>query len=317
MAIVLPKNENWNNEIEKNKSLPIIFVGGASEVYLLISEISKKLEKYINTGMTTADELHVLEDGQEQAMSRRWEEMGFVVTYHSQRFCYMHRSVAVIYPQISKPGTDIKISLLPWFMLPDRPYPVFAYIYAVWHYHSTEKKSQKETAAAVGKLFGISSFNKSTVSRSIKFMESIIELAGIDKPLGIDMPKLPPDSELFEHVPKILNGFTAIEEIKEEYGEMVKRLPAPINGGSPVQRALSGIPAEYSKIITQEPVSVKRRFTDMRKRPPRPRNKENEQGQKPIVFVNDVEIRRTRNAFIGISRCLVLNSAVVYHTYLF
>jgi len=316
MSIVLPTNEYWNNEIEKNISLPIIFVDGASEVYLLISDISEKLEEYILTGKTTADELHVLADKQEQAMVSRWEEMGFMVTYRSQKISYMHRSVAVIYPQISKPAANIKISLLPWFMLPSRPYPVFVYIYAVWHYHSAEKKSQKETAAATGKLFGIRSFNKSTVSRSIKIMENIIDLAGIDKPLAVDEPKLPSDSELFEHIPKILNGFTTIEEIKEQYGEAVKRLPTPINGGGLVQRVLSGIPAEYSKIITPEREPVKRRFIDMRKRPPRRRNREKGQKPKPIVFVDDAQIRKTRNGFIKICRRLVLNSVVTYHTYL-
>ena len=316
MTIVLPKNEYWNNEIKQNISLPIIFVDGATEVYLLISEISEKLEEYIHTGKTNADELHVLAEWQEQAMIRSWEEMGFVVRYRSQKINYMHRSVAVIYPQISNPATGVKISLLPWFMLPGRPYPVFAYIYAVWHYHSTEKKSQKETAAAVGKLFGIRSFNKSTVSRSIKIMENIIDLAGIDKPLAVDEPKQPPDSELFEYVPKILNGFTTIEEIKEKYGEAVKRRPAAINGGSPVQRALSGIPAEYCKIISTELEPDKRRFIDMRKRPGRPRKKEKKHGQRPIVFIDDAQIRKTRNGFIEICKRLVLNSVAAYHTYL-
>ena len=315
MAIVQPKSENWNSEIKNKISFPIVFVDCESDIYLHINEINEELEKFILTEKTDALELHVLPEAQEQAKESYWRELGFMVTYHRQKFIYMHHSMSVVYPQIMNPATGAKIMLLPWFILPGRPYPIFTYIYAIWHYHSTEKKSQKESAAAAGKLFGIKSFNKSTVSRSIKAMENIIELAEIDMPLPVDEPNLPSDSELFEYVPKILNGAIKIEEIKAKYGDAVKRLPAPINEGSPVQRALSEIPSEYSKVI-EECEPEKRRLSDRRKRPPRPRNKEKKLKPRRVVFVDDAQIKRMRKAFIEICRSLVLNATAAYHTYL-
>ena len=315
MAIVQPKSEYWNSEIKNNISFPIIFVDGESDMYLHINEINEELEKFILTEKTDALELHVLPEEQEQAKESYWRELGFVVTYHRQKFSYMHHSMSVIYPQIINPATGAKITLLPWFILPGRPYPIFTYIYAIWHYHSTEKKSQKESAAATGKLFGLKSFNKSTVSRSIKAMENIIELAGIDTSVPVEEPKQPSDCELFEYVPKILNGAIKIEEIKAQYGDAVKRLPAPINEGSPVQRALSGIPSEYSKVIEWR-VPEKRRASDRRKRPPRPRNKEKKLKPRRVLFVDDTQIKKTRIAFIEICKGLVMNAAAAYHTYL-
>ena len=315
MAIVLSTSKNWNNENENKIAYPIVYVEGATEMFFLIKEISQELEGYINTGNANADELHVLNDEQEQAICGKWIKIGLTVTYRSQKIIYMHRSVTVIYPQISNPTTGIKISLLPWFMLPGRAYPVFTYVYAIWHYHSTGKKSLKETAAATGELFGIKSFNKSTVSRSIKAMEDIVDLAGIDTALPVDEPVLATDEELFKYVPEILNGNTTVEEMKKRYGEEVKSLPAPIKGGGSVRRALSDIPAEYSRVI-KESGSVSSGRADKRKRPARPRNKEKRLKQRPIVFIGRAQIKSTRIAFIEICRRLVLNSAVIYHTYL-
>jgi len=315
MAIVQLKSEYWNSEIKNNISFPIIFVGGESDMYLHINEINEELEKFMLTEKTDALELHVLPEGQERAKESYWRELGFVVTYHRQKFSYMHHSLSVIYPQIMNPATGAKITLLPWFILPGRPYPIFTYIYSIWHYHITEKKSQKESAAATGKLFGIESFNKGTVSRSIKAMENIIDLAGIDMPVPVVEPNLPSDCELYGYIPKILNGDITIEEIKAQYGDAVKRLPAPINGGHPVQRALSGIPSEYSKVIEERELE-KRRAGDKRKRPARPRNKEKKLKPRRVFFVDDALIKKIRKAFIEICRSLVLNAAAAYHIYL-
>jgi len=315
MAIVQPNSEYWNSEIKNNVSLPIIFIGSETDICLQISEVNKDLEEFILTGKTDALELHVLSKEQKLAKESYWKQLKFVVTYHRQKFSYMHHNISVIYPQISNPATGVKITLLPWFILPGRPYPIFAYIYAIWHYHITDKKSQKESAAAAKKLFGLESFNKSTVSRSIKAMENIVELAGIDTPLPVCEPKLPTDEELFEYIPKILNGAKNTEEIKAKYGESVKRLPAPINKANPVKRALSNIPIEHSKII-EERGPEKQRASDGRKRPPRPRDKEKELKPKRVFFVDDIKIKKTRKDFIEICRGLVKNAAAAYHTYL-
>jgi hypothetical protein len=63
----------------------------------------------------------------------------------------MESSVIIKYLQVLNPKTDVSISLIPWFLLSGRPYPVFIYIYANWHYESFGKKSMKQSAIATGK----------------------------------------------------------------------------------------------------------------------------------------------------------------------
>jgi len=341
MPIVLPRSENWNDEIKTFLELPLIFVGkgGPNNLYFLVKNTSDELEKFINTGCTDAAELNAITEEEMRMLMKRMEELKFRVEKCCQRIEYMKHSVIIHYPQIINPKTGDKISLIPWFMLPGRPFPAFIYIYAIWNYYKTGEKSLAKTAAATGKLFGIKGFNKSTVSRSIKAFSNIIDLARISAPLptdeakpsdngqeapvdkpelaggGLETPKQCVDEKLLSHIPEILNGVITVEALKEQYGEKMKLLPKPINDSGSVKLALSGITGEYSTIIVDSG-SNRGDKGDRRKRPARPHNRGMKRMQRSYTFEKSTEIKVTRVDFIKACRCLVMNSATIYHTFL-
>jgi len=66
----------------------------------------------------------------------------------------MNQNVKIKYLQVSNPETGINISLIPWFSLPGRPYPIFLYAYAFWHYENSQRKSMEVSAMVAGKNSG-------------------------------------------------------------------------------------------------------------------------------------------------------------------
>ena len=64
-------------------------------------------------------------------------------------------------PETQEDG--IRYLILPEFMIPGRPYPIYVYIYAIVLYSSNPKMGQREAAERTGKRFGIEKFSHSTV----------------------------------------------------------------------------------------------------------------------------------------------------------
>jgi hypothetical protein len=207
------------------------------------------------------------------------------------------------------------VSLTPWFLIEGRPYPVFLYIYAIWHYHANGKKSLKQSAVAAGKLFGVESFNKSTVSRSIKAMAHFIDATNIDRPLADNNSGFPCHDEIIEQVPKMLNDRKLVESLEEMHPELIANLPDPVRDTATADNIFSAIPAKLSRIIKcQEPAGRKSR--DIRKRAARPRAKKPKRVQRHFVFAEHRQLEETRIAFIEICCGLVLDAASTYHRFL-
>jgi len=293
----------------------MLLVNGATSLYYLVSDINEELDRFILTGEPEAIEYHVFPEEKELKMIRHFSRHGKIITYRSQQIFYMHRSVTIKYLEVSDLDTGMVVSFIPWFMLPGRPFPVFAYIYAIWHYHNTKKKSLKQTAAATEKLFGIDGFNKSTVSRNIKAMEGFINITQIDKPLSAGEHELPSDEDMAKCVTEILTDCPSIETLEAAYGERVKQLPKPIGQTATVKEVLSGIPDGISKIIKDKGTDGKKP-KDLRNRPARRNNEESERGKRPPLFDNTVQLISTRKEIISICKQLVLDAAITYHRFL-
>jgi hypothetical protein len=314
--IILPqKNDFWKNLNKNIFDLPLIFVDNATCLYYLASDIDDELASFINTGRTNNNEFRVFPKEREETLVKHWTQLGLITTYHIQKIDYMHHRVSITYLKIRNHETGVSISILPWFMLPGRPFPVFIYIYAAWHYHSTNKKSLSQTTAATKKVFGLEGLDKSTVSRNIKAFENIIDASRINKPLTIEQPELSYNNSLSMLVSEIVCNTSSIESLKERYKEMIKQLPEPINRAETVAVVLSGIPSEYSKVIKSEEV-IREKTRDTRKRPPRTRRKGTERVQRSPKFVSFRQLEHRRRGFIEICRCLVLDAAVSYHRFL-
>jgi hypothetical protein len=316
VVAILHENEDfWNSLSKINSTLPLILADGGPCLYALIKDVSDELYDFILTGNKNQDSrYHVLPDKQGEAAIIRWEKLGLTVTQHIRRIEYLRHEVTIVCPKISNPEIGASIILLPWFLLPDRSHPTFVYLYAIWHYHKTDRKSQKESAAATGKIFRIEKFNKSTVCRSIKAMEHFVDISRLDRPLSTDEQKTAACDDLLERIPEVLAACQSPESLQELYGEMVKSPPTAVRRKETICNALSRIPDKLSKVI--KPREAAGRRSDPRKRPRRKRNNELRHVQHRINFVEFQQIEDIRIAFIEACRHLVMDAAVTYHQFL-
>ena len=314
-AILPSEKDFWNTLNKNNSALPSILADGSSSLYILVSDIDEELEKYILTGKTEADELHVFSREEEQSLISKWKQLKLTVKYRSQRIEYMNGIVTLKYLQVRSPKSKMSISLIPWFTFPSKPYTAFVYIYLYWHYHATGKKSQSKTACATGKLFGIETLDKSTVCRNIKAMETFIDISQIDRPLAVEGTMALSSQEIIGRVPEILESCPPFESLREMFGEAARRMPEPISRRKEIGYILSGIPDEYSKVAIAESDSG-RKAHDARKRPSRRRSRDSKCVQRPMRFIGSSKREEIRKGFIEICRHLVLDMAVTYHRFL-
>jgi len=332
IAIVHHKNDSGKALNENMFDLPFVMGNGGSELYYLVHDVSGELENFVQTGKQPekdrgADkEYHVFSHEQEVEMINRWTELGMTVTYQRQQVELASR-ITIAYMKVQNPGTSLSLSIIPWFMVSGRPFPIFVYIYAIGHYKRAEKKSLGESAAAVRKMFGISSFHKSTVSRSIKAMENFLDASRLDRPLDADALKATdclsgrqaePDQDygdVIGYAIEILTAYTSFEELEKELGERTRRLPSPIKRPDRVAHALGGIPDEQFRIIIPQGRG-NGPSRDRRKRAPRPRSKGPGHVQRPLSFVDYPQREEKRKAIVAICRRIALDAASTYHHFL-
>ena len=295
--------------------VPIALSNGDGCVYTLVKELSPDLEKFILTGETELNEFQVFPDGVVDTLPERMAQCGLKVGYISQRMEYMHRTVTINCPRVSAKGTDINVYLIPWFSLPDRPYPVFAYIYAIWHYNVSEKKSQRLSAAATGKVFGIESFNKSTVCRNIKAMGVVFENPVASGAASGESDVARSNEDLIGFIPKMLECCLSAEALGEVFGSTVAPVPERVNTAPKTVHALESIPQDYSKVaMDPPPAGIRRR--DTRKRQARPYRPPENRVQRPLIFADSEKIKQIRRDFIAACMPIVVGYATGYRKFL-
>jgi hypothetical protein len=333
ISIVQHKNDLGNTLNENIFDHPFIIGNDGLSLYYLCAKINEELDNFIRTGKQpekdrgTNKEYSVFSNEEEKDMFSRLTAMGMTVTYHSQQVELLDR-ITITYMKVQNPHTELSVSLIPWFVIAGRPYPIFTYIYAIGHYRRSEKKSLEESAAAVRKLFGINSFHKSTVSRSLSAMEDFIDASHLDRPLTVEALKKPKhlsDSQagvdhsfvesVIKQVSEILTVYPSLEALENELGEKIKRCPEPVKRVDKISHALSGIPDEqFNVIIHCEPSGSPSR--NRRKRPPRVYKKELKRVQRSLRFVDYAKREDKRRTFITICRHLTLDAAIKYHRFL-
>jgi len=312
------KQELRTNITEIFSRVPAVFLrDDGNRAYILVKDLSEEMTEYISSGKVTTSELHVFSEGYERELIRKWRSMGFEFGYRSQRLEYIGRDVTVKYLEVSNPQTGIKISLIPWFLAPGRPFPIFVYLYAVWHYNNSEQKSMQLSVMATRKLFRISNFSKSTLSRTIKFMEPLLSSFQMNSPLPAEEPEIPSAAETINCISELLKNCQSIEAIEKATGIKAVCLSPPIRRKNNVSYALSLIPNELSNVIKEKKPGPEK-GSDSRKRPARPRKRPQE--RPPVQHVPDYvefhERERIRRAFIHLCEAIVLNAAVSYHRFL-
>ena len=63
--------------------------------------------------------------------------------------------------------------VVPEFMIPGRPYPIYVYLYAAVLYSSNPKMGQREAAEKTRKRFDLETFSHTTLGRAMKKMEAL------------------------------------------------------------------------------------------------------------------------------------------------
>jgi len=118
-------------------------------------------------------EYKILTDQQEQA----YLDEGLAVREHDYKLQCGEASIEVRCPEIAEMGsTDgAKYLILPEFLLPGRPYPIYVYVYAIETYCTNPGMSQREAATRTRERFGLETFSHTTLGRAMKKLERQIE----------------------------------------------------------------------------------------------------------------------------------------------
>jgi len=307
---MIPQNDSYVQEsfAEIFRYAPVVLKTDDGNLYFLIGDIDPELERFIYTGQRKKLEYQTLPAAEMEALANKCSQADLTLTYRSHHMIYMHGTATITYPQISCAATGMKIALIPWFVIPDRPFPAFVYAFAAWHYRTTGRSSQQATADATGRLFGIESFSKSTVSRNISVMEDIFGIAieGSLTPETQDAPSFP---ELADLILRLLLECCTDEVLDELYGERVRRMP---DRKANAEATMDAIPHEYSKVLKPKPPAAKRARRDDRVRPARPRkNRKKPERQRP-ESVGSAQIDKIRNGFIAIIERIVMYVATAH-----
>jgi len=77
--------------------------------------------------------------------------------------------------QYSKEQNANKYLVIPEFLIPRRPYPIYVYLYAMVLYSSDPKMSQREAAEKTRKRFDLEKFSHTTLGRAMKKLEARIK----------------------------------------------------------------------------------------------------------------------------------------------
>ena len=100
------------------------------KIYILLAEFSEGLEKWISTGKTEELDFKTLPDDKEREFRSMCSENGYKVTNGSQKMHFMNHDAEIAYIGAIEPKSGVSVTLMPWFMIPRKKYPVFAYLYA-------------------------------------------------------------------------------------------------------------------------------------------------------------------------------------------
>jgi len=311
MGMIAQEQVNIQDTLEKVlRNIPVVLFHD-TKTYILVKDLSNGLEEFIRTGKTGGGEIGVFSDKQEKELTASWCESGYEYAFHYQTLEFMNKRISVKYPVVKKQKSETSVSLIPWCMLPGRPYPVFVYAYANWHYSMTGQKSMILSTNAAGKVFGVASFNKSTLCRLRKDKSISGMLTGYTETAAEQTA--PYNGDISVYVSELLEHSAQIKKIYMQSGDPDAQ---PKSGAEFTIDALSSVPDKLSKVIIDSP-PARYIIHDKRKRPPRSRNNgQTKRVQRQIVYVDPVQMGYIRNEFLALCKAAVMDAAVKYHRFL-
>jgi hypothetical protein len=101
-----------------------------------------------------------------QELEKEYLGRGYQRRERSYKVRGHHREYIVTCPEFRNEGETIVI--IPDFLVPGRPYPVYVYLYAIDRYSSNPGMGQREAARQTRVQFGLGSFAHTTLGRALK-----------------------------------------------------------------------------------------------------------------------------------------------------
>jgi len=356
MKILTQNDDNIQAIGEKVlKETPFALSTGNGEIYILIKDLTAEMDNFINGEPFKGEELHVFSEAYEKRVARRWREHGYECAYRRQSVEYMGRTITIKYLHVKNPETKIDVSLIPWFMLPKRKYPVTTYVFAAWYSTLPEEKAGlRKTGEVVRELFELSTFDPSTVWRVRAQISHIFgEQREEDRTLSIQEPKIATTADIIDRITEFLEKCPSSEAIKYDTKEDAKEFQAqlaPAAAGNVEQKnenqegagqdknsgnkkantstAPAGRAVGYevsAQILGNIPVElakvtkpepVKQSRHDRRDRPARPRGERLPKEPEGSLLIESNELKKKRYEFTMVCMNMVLNAVYLYHKFL-
>lgn len=110
-------------------------------------------------------------------LEKQYRDAGYKERERSYKIKYQHKEYTVICLEFrdGKKGGE-PIVIIPEFLVPGRPYPIYVYLYAIDLYSGAPEKGQRMAAEETRKYFGLASFAHTTLGRALKaFVRNIEE----------------------------------------------------------------------------------------------------------------------------------------------
>jgi len=100
---------------------------------------------------------------------KQYLDGGYQIHERRYRIKDRHKEYTVVCPEFRKAENGAEpVVIIPEFLVPRRPYPVYVYLYAIDLYSNTPEKGQRWAAEATRRHFGLESFSHTTLGRALK-----------------------------------------------------------------------------------------------------------------------------------------------------
>ena len=91
---------------------------------------------------------------------------------------YQHKEYTIICPEFRNDADGrLPVVIIPEFLIPRRPYPIYVYLYVIDLYSANPEKGQRWAAEATRKYFGLETFAHTTLGRALKAFVHSLEIA--------------------------------------------------------------------------------------------------------------------------------------------
>ena len=136
--------------------------------------------------LTQAGLLETCADKNFRVQAANLEEMylnsGYQRYERSYQIKCQHKEYTILCPEFRKDdGSSLPVVIIPEFLVPGRPYPIYVYLYAIDLYISNPERGQRWAAKATRKYYGLPSFAHTTLGRALKALVTNLETAGINE----------------------------------------------------------------------------------------------------------------------------------------